>query len=102
MIEEVITTKLPLDFDPLQACLTHFDINNFDIEEYTQEVNLLLEPSKFDTTPSWTEKYKQNLTQPSPAMSTLEAPQLQPLGNLEYSFPTDSPQGLLHLIRRTN
>ena len=52
MIEEVITTKLPLDFAPLQACLTHFDINNFDIEEYTQEVNLLLEPPKFDTTPS--------------------------------------------------
>ena len=24
-------------------------------------------------------------------MSTLEAPQLQPLGNLEYSFPTNTP-----------
>ena len=81
MIEEVI--KLPLDFDPLQDCLKHFDINNFNIEEYTQEVNLLLEPFKFDTTPSWTEKY-----QPSTDLSMLEAPQLQPLGNLTHSVST--------------
>ena len=88
MIEEVIATKLPLDFDPLQACLTHFDINKFDIEEYTQEVNLLLEPLQFDTTPSWTEKYQPNLTQPNTDLSMLEAPQLQPLGNLTHSVST--------------
>ena len=52
MIEEVITTKPPLNFDPLQACLTHFDIDDFDIDEYTKEVNLLLEPPNFETTPS--------------------------------------------------
>ena len=89
MIEE--GTKFPLDFDPLQDCLAHFDINTFDIEGYTQEVNSLLEPPKFDTTPSWTDKYQHNPTQPSPARSTLEAPQLQPLGNLTHSAPTATP-----------
>ena len=64
MIEEVIDTKLLLllDADPLQAYLTHFRIDDFDINEYTKEVNLLLEPPNFDTTLSWTEKYKQNPT----------------------------------------
>ena len=53
MLEEVIDTKLSLllDSDPLQACLTHFDIDDFDIDEYTKDVNMLLEPPKFNTTP---------------------------------------------------
>ena len=61
MLEEVIDTKLPLllDSDPLQACLTHFEIDDFDIDEYTKDVNMLLEPSKFSTTPPWTLKCEQ-------------------------------------------
>ena len=53
MLEKVIDTKLPLllDSDPLQACLTHFEIGNFDVNEYTKDVNMLLEPLKFSTTP---------------------------------------------------
>ena len=54
---------------------------------------MLLEPPNFDTTPSWTEKYEQLSTQPSPIMSSLEAPpqlKLKPLlGKLEYSFLND-------------
>ena len=54
-------------------------------------MNSLLEPPKFDTTPSWTDKYQHNPTQPNPARSTLEAPQLQSLGNLTHSAPNANP-----------
>ena len=76
MIEEIVDTQCSILFesDPLQACLTHFEINKFNIDEYTKKVNMLLEPPNFDTTPSWTKKYKQFLTQPSPSMPSLEAP----------------------------
>ena len=54
MLEEVVDTKLLILFDsnPLHACLAHFEIDDFDIDEYTKEVNMLLEPSNFYTTPS--------------------------------------------------
>ena len=54
MIEEIADTQCSILFnsDPLQACLTHFEIDDFDIDEYTKEVNMLLEPSNFYTTPS--------------------------------------------------
>ena len=56
MLEKVVDMKLPILFDsnPLQACLTHFEIDDFDIDEYTKDVNMLLEPPNFGTTLSWT------------------------------------------------
>ena len=76
MIEEVVDIKHPIlfDLDPLQACLSHFDINDFDIDEYTKDVNMLLEPSNFDTNPSWIDKYEQLPTQAIPVTPSLEAP----------------------------
>ena len=98
MLEEDVDTKLPLllDSDPLQTCLTYFEIDDFDVDKYTKDVNMLLEPPKFSTTPSWTVKYEQLPTQPNLLVPSLEAPpklELKPLlENLKYSFhgPNDT------------
>jgi len=47
LIEEM-WKKAPFIFakDPLQSCLTHFDINEFDCDSYTREVNTLLHSPK--------------------------------------------------------
>ena len=52
LLEEVLEDKTPtlLDPDLLQACLAHFGVDDFDIDEYTKEVNALLEPPNFSTT----------------------------------------------------
>ena len=92
MLEEVVDDKALtlLDSDPLQACLTHFGVDDFDIDEYTKEVNALLEPSNFGTTPPWTVKYEQLPTQSSPLVPSLATPpalELKPLPTtLKYSF----------------
>ena len=76
MLEEVIDTQLLLllDSDALQTCLTHFEVDNFDIDEYTKDVNMLLEPPTFSTIPPWTVKYEQLPTQSNPLVPSLEAP----------------------------
>ena len=53
LLEEVIEDKAPalLNSDPLQACLTHFGMDNFDINGYTEEIHALLEPPNFSTPP---------------------------------------------------
>ena len=53
LLEEVIEDKAPalLNSDPLQACLIHFGMDNFDINGYTEEIHALLESSNFSTTP---------------------------------------------------
>ena len=92
MIEEVVNRNLPvlLNSDPLQACLTHFGTDDFDVDEYTNEVNALLEPPKFSTIPPWTVKFESLPTQSSPLVPSLEAPpnlELKPLPDkLKYSF----------------
>jgi hypothetical protein len=45
MIEETVEDTLPhlLSKDPLEACLSHFDIEDFNTEQYVDEVNSLLD-----------------------------------------------------------
>jgi hypothetical protein len=44
-IEETVEDTLPhlLINDPLEACLSHFDVENFNTEQYVDEVNSLLD-----------------------------------------------------------
>jgi hypothetical protein len=47
-IEEYVEDSLPslLVDDPLEACLTHFGFEDFDIDQYVKEVHDLLEKAK--------------------------------------------------------
>ena len=49
LLEKIIEDKTPtlLNSDPLQVCLAHFGVDDFDINEYIKEVNALLEPTQF-------------------------------------------------------
>ena len=60
LLEEVVEDKtlILLNSNPLQVCLAHFGVDDFDIDGYTREVNALLEPSNFSTTPPWTVKHE--------------------------------------------
>ena len=93
MLETIIEEAKPIIFsqDSLHVCLGHFDVDNFDLDEYTEEVNALLESSNSKTTPPWTVKYDQ-LSVPSstPLVTSLEAPPILELrslcATLKYSF----------------
>jgi hypothetical protein len=55
MIEETVKDTLPhlLIKDPLEACLSHFDFEDFDIEHYVGEVNSLLDNMAAIDFPPW-------------------------------------------------
>jgi hypothetical protein len=55
MIEETVKDTLPhlLIKDPLEACLSHFDVEDFDIEHYVGEVNSLLDTAAAIDFPPW-------------------------------------------------
>ena len=76
--EPIILTQ-----DPLQACLAHFDIDNFDLDGYMEEVNDLLELHNSKTTPLWTVKYdKLPVPSSTPMVPSLEAPPILELKHL--------------------
>ncbi|XP_062165001.1 uncharacterized protein LOC133871591 [Alnus glutinosa] len=55
MIEETVKDTLPnlLIKDPLEACLSHFDFEDFDTEHYVGEVNSLLDTTAAIDFPPW-------------------------------------------------
>ncbi|XP_062151946.1 uncharacterized protein LOC133860336 [Alnus glutinosa] len=55
MIEETIKDTFPhlLIKDPLEPCLSHFDFEDFDIEDYVGEVNSLLDTTAAIDFPPW-------------------------------------------------
>jgi len=55
MIEETVKDTLPhlLIKDPLDACLSHFDFEDFDTEHYVCKVNLLLDTAAAIDFPPW-------------------------------------------------
>jgi len=76
--------------DPLQLCLTHFDINEFDCDSYTREVNTLLDSLK-SSIPPWTISYELLLDLAKELiLSSIQSPpqlELKPLpSTLKYVF----------------
>jgi hypothetical protein len=55
MIEDAVEDTLPhlLMKDPLEACLTHFDFEDFNMEHYVDEVNSLLDTAAAIDVPPW-------------------------------------------------
>jgi hypothetical protein len=55
IIEETIKDTIPhlLIKDPLEACLSHFDFEDFDTEHYVGEVNSLLDTAAAIDFPHW-------------------------------------------------
>ncbi|XP_062170431.1 uncharacterized protein LOC133876162 [Alnus glutinosa] len=55
MIEDAVEDTLPhlLMKDPLEACLTHFDFEDFNTEHYVDEVNSLLDTAAAIDVPPW-------------------------------------------------
>jgi hypothetical protein len=55
MIEETVKDTLPhlLIKGPLEACLSHFDFEDFDIEHYVGEANSLLDTAAAIDFPHW-------------------------------------------------
>ena len=51
-------TPLILLQDPLEVCLAHFRMDDFDVDGYIDEMNTLLEPPTSKTTLPWTIKYE--------------------------------------------
>jgi len=77
--------------DPLQLCLTHFDINEFDCDSYTREVNTLLDSLKSSILPPWTISYELLLDLAKELiLSSIQSPpqlELKPLpSTLKYVF----------------
>ena len=84
-------SPLILAKDPLQSCLTHFDINEFDCDSYTREVNTLLHSPKSSILLPWTIKYEplSDLAK-EPLLSSVQSPpqlELKSLTNtLKYVY----------------
>ena len=96
-LEDIIEDATPIILapDPLDTCLAHFGVCDF--EEYMKKVNILLDTPHDKTTPPWTIKYEPLPTLAStPIVSSLEAPptlELKPLpAMLKYVFlrPNDT------------
>ena len=64
-----------------------FRMDNFDLEGYIENMNILLQPSNFSIIPPWAEKYESISV---PIASSLESPSSlelkSPLVTLEYVF----------------
>jgi hypothetical protein len=92
-IEEYVEDSLPslLADDPLEACLAHFGFEDFDTDQYTEEVHDLLETAaSADFHPWRLSKKPLPLTSSTPHVPSLESPpklELKPLPNkLKYAF----------------
>ena len=59
LIQESVKESSPLLLtkNPLQTCLTHFNIDKFECDNYTREVNTLLDSTNSSTLPPWTIRY---------------------------------------------
>jgi hypothetical protein len=84
-IEEYVEDSLPglLAEDPLEACLAHFGFEDFNTDQYIDEVHELLETSvSADFHPWRLPKEPLPLTSSTPPMPSLECPlklELKPL-----------------------
>jgi hypothetical protein len=92
-IEEYVGDSLPnlLANDPLEACLTHFGFEDFDTDQYIEEVHDLLEiVASAEFHPWRIPKEPLPLTSSTPPMPSLKSPpklELKPLPNkLKYAF----------------
>ncbi|GFZ16752.1 hypothetical protein Acr_26g0000220 [Actinidia rufa] len=94
MMDELVEEALPyiLTEDPLEACLTHFGFDEYDIDHSIEDVNALLgETTPFIDRHPWYAKFE--LLPPlaeSPALPSIESPpqlELKPLpATLKYSY----------------
>jgi hypothetical protein len=92
-IEEYVEDSLPglLAEDPLEACLAHFGFEDFDTDQYIDEVHELLETAaSADFHPWRLPKEPLPLTSSTPPVPSLESPpklELKPLPDkLKYAF----------------
>jgi hypothetical protein len=92
-IEEYVEDSLPglLAEDPLEACLAHFGFEDFDTDQYLDEVHELLETAaSADFHPWRLPKEPLPLTSSTPPVPSLESPpklELKPLPDkLKYAF----------------
>jgi hypothetical protein len=92
-IEEYVENSLPslLADDPLEACLAHFAFEDFDTDQYIEEVHDLLETAaSADFHPWRLPKEPLPLTSSTPHVPSLESPpklELKPLPDkLKYAF----------------
>jgi hypothetical protein len=92
-IEEYVEDSLPslLADDPLEACLAHFGFEDFDTDQYIEEVHDLLETAaSADFHPWRLPKEPLPLTSSTPHVPSLESPlklELKPLPDkLKYAF----------------
>jgi hypothetical protein len=92
-IEEYVEDSLPslLTKDPLEACLTHFGFEDFDTDQYIEEVHDLLETTVSANFHPWkVPKEPLPLTSSIPSVPSLESPlklELKSLPNkLKYAF----------------
>ena len=89
VLEEVIKEATPriISQDPMHTHWDPFGVNDFNVDGYTENVNPLLEPPNFSTTPSWVEKYE---SMPAPIASSLESSPPQelksPLVTPKYTY----------------
>jgi hypothetical protein len=76
-IEEYVEDSLPslLTKDPLEACLTHFGFEDFDTDQYIEEVHDLLETAASAKFHPWrVPKEPLPLTSSTPPFPSLESP----------------------------
>jgi hypothetical protein len=92
-VEEYVEDSLPslLAEDPLEACLAHFGFEDFDTDQYIDEVHELLETAASAEFHPWRlPKEPLPLTSSTPPVSSLESPlklELKPLPDkLKYVF----------------
>jgi hypothetical protein len=91
-IEEYVEYSLPslLTNDPLEACLTHFGFEDFDTNQYIEEVHDLLETAASAEFHPWRVPKELPLTSITPPVPSLESPpklELKPLPDkLKYAF----------------
>jgi hypothetical protein len=92
-IEEYVEDSLPslLADDPLEACLAHFGFEDFNTNQYIEEVHDLLETvANADFHPWRVPKEPLRLTSSTPPVPSLESPpklELKPLlDKLKYAF----------------
>lgn len=93
VIEESIEDLLPcmLTTDPLEACLTHFGLDDFDTKQYINEVNTLLDTAtNANSPPLRAPRESLPLTSSTPHIPSLESPstlELKPLlDKLQYAL----------------
>ena len=71
-IEEVSPKRI--SHDQLHTCWDPFEVDEFDLDRYVENMHTLSEPPNFSTTPPWTEKYELLPEIPTPITLSLESP----------------------------